>query len=237
MAIPVHTAVELSKESELIIDEPVVESTIDKWTRPAAIVVGVCFLAYVFDIYELTTFQVALPAILNEFNISRLDAGALVLLVGWIGRVAGLVLVPFADIYGRRAVLAVGVFGYSLLTGLTGFTQSWFQFGVAVTATRFPITAANFPSSIMATEAAPRSGRALAQGLQAAGYSLGYVLVAGASVLLLPTLGWRYMYFLGIVPANLDVLIMRYIPESRHFYKVREHQEAQGKRQKVLSNY
>src|SRR3569833_832680 len=138
MAIPVHTAVELSKESELIIDEPVVESTIDKWTRPAAIVVGVCFLAYVFDIYELTTFQVALPAILNEFNISRLDAGALVLLVGWIGRVAGLVLVPFADIYGRRAVLAVGVFGYSLLTGLTGFTQSWFQFGVAVTATRGP---------------------------------------------------------------------------------------------------
>ena len=176
-------------------------------------------------------------AILAEFNISRLDAGALTAVVGWTGRVSGLILVPFADVYGRRAVLAAGVLGYSLLTGLTGITGNWLQFSAAATATRFPITAANFPSSIMATEAAPVSGRAMAQGLQAAGYSLGYVLVAIASVALLPTLGWRYMYFLGILPAILVFFIMRHIPESRHFTKVKAHQAAEGKKPSLLRGY
>jgi MFS family permease len=89
----------------------------------------------------------------------------------------------------------------------------------------------------MATEAAPQSGRALAQGLQAAGYSLGYVLVALASVALLPTLGWRYMYFLGILPAVLVFFIMRWIPESRHFQQVKDRQAAVGKRPNVLRTY
>ena len=211
--------------------------TLDRWTRPAIAVVAVCLLVYVFDVYELTTFQVALPAILSDFKLSLLDAGVLLLITAWVGRIAGLVLVPLADAFGRRAMLAVGVLGYSLLTGFTGLAQNFFQFGVAATATRIPITAGNFPSTIMATEAAPRSGRALAQGLQTAGYPVGFVLVSLASVWLLPTLGWRYMYFLGILPAVLVFFIIRYIPESRHFTRVKDQRESEGKQLNVVRTF
>jgi MFS family permease len=210
---------------------------VDRWTRPAIAVVAVCLMVYVFDVYELTTFQVALPAILSDFKLSLLDAGVLLLITAWVGRIAGLVLVPLADAFGRRAMLAVGVLGYSLLTGFTGLAQNFFQFGVAATATRIPITAGNFPSTIMATEAAPRSGRALAQGLQTAGYPVGFVLVSLASVWLLPTLGWRYMYFLGILPAILVFLIIRYIPESRHFTRVKDQRESEGKQLNVVRTF
>jgi MFS family permease len=208
--------------------------SVDRWTRPAIAVVTVCLLVYVFDVYELTTFQVALPAILSDFHLSLLDAGVLLLVTAWVGRVAGLLFVPLADAFGRRAILAAGVLGYSVLTGFTGLAQNFFQFGVAATATRIPITAGNFPSTIMATEAAPRSGRALAQGLQTAGYPVGFVLVSLASVWLLPTLGWRYMYFLGIIPAFLVFLILRYIPESRHFTRVKDQRQAEGKQLNVF---
>src|SRR5690349_6029818 len=114
-------------------------TTVDRWTRPAIAVVTVCLLVYVFDIYELTTFQVALPAILSDFKLSLLDAGVLLLITAWVSRIAGLVLVPLADAFGRRAMLAVGVLGYSMLTGFTGLAQNFFQFGVAATATRIPI--------------------------------------------------------------------------------------------------
>ena len=60
-----------------LVDAPSTAIAQDRWTRRAAFVVGICFLVYIFDIYELTTFQVALPAIIVEFNITRLDAGAL----------------------------------------------------------------------------------------------------------------------------------------------------------------
>ena len=49
----------------------------DRWTRPAIVVVSLCFLVYIFDVYEISTFQVVLPAILADFNLSLLDAGVL----------------------------------------------------------------------------------------------------------------------------------------------------------------
>ena len=226
-------------ENETSVDTTTTGSSpsLDRWTRPAIAVVAVCLLVYVFDVYELTTFQVALPAILSDFHLTLLDAGVLLLITAWVGRVAGLVLVPLADAFGRRTMLAVGVLGYSLLTGFTGLAQNFLQFGAAATATRIPITAGNFPSTIMATEAAPKSGRALAQGLQTAGYPVGFVLVSLASVWLLPSLGWRYMYFLGIIPAVLVFFIIRYIPESRHFRHVKDHRESEGKQLNVFRTF
>ena len=94
-------------------------SDCDRWTRPAIVVVALCFLVYIFDVYEISTFQVVLPAILADFNLSLLDAGVLFLLTGWASRIAGLVLVPLADTIGRRSMLGWGVLGYSLLTGFT----------------------------------------------------------------------------------------------------------------------
>jgi hypothetical protein len=59
----------------------------DRWTRPAIIVVALCFAVYVVDVYEFGTFQVALPAILADFNLTLFDAGVVFLLTGW-GRVS-----------------------------------------------------------------------------------------------------------------------------------------------------
>jgi MFS family permease len=209
----------------------------DGWTRPAIIVVALCLAVYVFDVYEFSTFQVALPAILSDFNLTLFDAGVVFLLTGWASRVAGLVLVPLTDTIGRRGMLVWAVLGYSLMTGFTGLVRSFPQFGLAATVTRFPVTAGTFPATIMATEAAPSSGRALAQGLQTAGYSLGLVLVSIASIVILPTLGWRYMYFLGIVPAILVFFILRYIPESRHFAHVKDQRTAEGKQLNLFRNF
>jgi len=91
----------------------------DRWTRPAIVVVTLCFLVYIFDVYEISTFQVVLPAILADFNLSLPDAGVLFLLTGCTSRITGPALVPLADTIGRRSMLAWGVLGYSLLTGFT----------------------------------------------------------------------------------------------------------------------
>lgn len=133
-------------------------SEADRWTRPAVTTVTLCFLVYIFDIYEVTAFQVALPAILADFNLTLLDAGLLVVATGWANRIAGLALVPLADTIGRRALLAWGVLGYSLLTGFTGLAQNFLQFGVALTVTRFPITAG--------AARAPRQYRAARRGTE-----------------------------------------------------------------------
>lgn len=209
----------------------------ENWTRRSLVVVILCLVVYVFDVYELSSYGVALPGIIQEFNISRLEAGALSTITLWVYRVGAILLLPLADLYGRRILLALSVLGYSLITGLSGLAPTWLTFGIAASATRFPISVGGQLSSVMATESAPTRGRAQAQGLWAAGYPIGYVLVALASVAVLPTLGWRYMYFLGILPAVLVVFVLRYIPESRHFEKVKTDRETEGKRLNVFQSF
>jgi AAHS family cis,cis-muconate transporter-like MFS transporter len=209
----------------------------ENWTRRSVFVVLICLAVYVFDVYELSSYGVALPGIIQEFNISRLQAGALSTITLWVYRIGAILLLPLADLYGRRILLALSVLGYSLITGLSGLAPTWLTFGIAASATRFPISVGGQLSSVMATESAPTKGRALAQGVWAAGYPIGYVLVALASVALLPTLGWRYMYFLGIVPAILVVFVLRFIPESRHFEKVKSDRAAQGKRHNIFLGF
>lgn len=209
----------------------------ENWTRRSLFIVLLCLAVYVFDVYELTSYGVALPAIIQEFNISRLEAGVLSTITLWMYRVGSILLMPLADVYGRRILLALAVLGYSAITGLSGLAPTWLTFSIATSATRIPISVGGLLSSVMATESAPTKGRALAQGIWAAGYPLGYVLVALASVAILPTLGWRYMYFLGIVPAVLVFFVLRYIPESRHYTRVKEDREAEGKRLNVFRAY
>jgi MFS family permease len=209
----------------------------EHWTRRSLLIVLICLLVYVFDVYELSSYGVALPGIIQEFGISRLEAGALSTITLWVYRVGAILLLPLADLYGRRVLLALSVLGYSLITGLSGLAPTFLTFGIAASATRFPISVGGQLSSVMVTEQAPKKGRAQAQGLWAAGYPIGYVLVALASVAVLPTLGWRYMYFLGIIPAILVVFVLRFIPESRHFEKVKTDRAAQGKRLNVFQGF
>src|SRR5918911_475184 len=108
------------------------------WTRRALFIVLLCLAVYVFDVYELTSYGVALPAIVNEFGISRLEAGALNTITLWMYRVGSIMLLPLADIYGRRILLALAVLGYSAITGLSGLAPTWLTFGIAASATRIP---------------------------------------------------------------------------------------------------
>src|SRR5690242_12957073 len=139
----------------------------ETWTRRAFFVVLLCLGVYVFDVYELSSFGVALPAIIQEFNISRLEAGVLSTITLWMYRVGSILLMPLADLYGRRTLLALAVLGYSVITGLSGLAPNWLTFGIAASATRIPISVGGLLSSVMATESAPSKGRALAQGIWA----------------------------------------------------------------------
>src|SRR5690242_7935432 len=139
----------------------------ETWSRRAVFVVILCLAVYVFDVYELTSYSVALPAIIQEFNISRLEAGVLSTITLWMYRVGSILLLPLADVYGRRTLLALSVLGYSVITGISGLAPTWLTFGIAASATRIPISVGGLLSSVMATESAPSKGRALAQGIWA----------------------------------------------------------------------
>ena len=66
----------------------------------------------------------------------------------------------------------------------------------------------------LAMEAAPRRWRGVLSGILQSGYSVGYFLAAFAARFVLPTLGWRWMFWLGGIPALLALYIRSSVPES-----------------------
>jgi len=65
------------------------------------------------------------------------------------------------------------------------------------------------------------SWRGVLSGILQSGYSIGYLLAALASKFVLPTLGWRWMFWLGALPALLALYIRTKVPESEAWHQHR----------------
>jgi MFS transporter, SHS family, lactate transporter len=66
----------------------------------------------------------------------------------------------------------------------------------------------------LAMENAPPKWRGLLSGILQSGYSIGYLLAAIAASIILPDLSWRWMFWIGGVPALLALYIRSKVPES-----------------------
>jgi len=88
----------------------------------------------------------------------------------------------------------------------------WGIFKPAIVGPALPVE--QFLSASLAMEAAPQRWRGILSGVLQSGYSVGYLLAAIAARFVLPTLGWRWMFWLGGVPALLALYIRSSVPES-----------------------
>jgi MFS family permease len=192
----------------------------DRWTTYRAFVLLVCILGWSFDIFEQTIPQLVTPLIIQEWGISPTIIGLVSTISRWVGLIGFFLFPALADLYGRKPMLMITIAGYSLLTGLTGFVQNWQQLLAATSATRLAISGENPVGLVMVAETAPTKWRATALGGLVGGYPFGFMLTALAGLLIVPALGWRALYFLGILPALMLLFIRRGIKESPRFERV-----------------
>jgi SHS family lactate transporter-like MFS transporter len=66
----------------------------------------------------------------------------------------------------------------------------------------------------LAMESAPPKWRGILSGVVQSGYSIGYLLAAVAARFVLPSLGWRWMFWIGGIPALLAFYIRSRVRES-----------------------
>ncbi len=142
------------------------------------------------------------------FTLAARPLGAL--LFGWL-----------ADRYGRRPVLMLVVVLFSGLSALSGLARSLGEllairalFGVAMGG-EWGIGAS------LAMESVPPRLRGRVSGLLQSGYPSGYLLASLAFYLLFDQIGWRGMFFLGLAPALLVMVIRWHVVESPAFVAAR----------------
>ncbi|AEA69184.1 MFS transporter [Pseudomonas brassicacearum] len=181
------------------------------------LVMGLCALLLIFDGYDLFIYGVVLPAIMKEWGLTPLQAGALGSYALFGMMFGALAFGSLADKIGRKKGIAICFALFSTATVINGFASTPGEFGVC----RFIAglgCGGLMPNAVaLMNEYAPKKMRSTLVALMFSGYSLGGMLSAGVGIFMLPRFGWSSMFFVATLPLLLLPLILHYLPESIGF--------------------
>jgi AAHS family benzoate transporter-like MFS transporter len=181
-----------------------------------------CVYALAFDGFDIAMYGVGLPLMMEDFGLTVVEAGAVgsYTLVGMM--LGALIFGPLADSVGRKKVLAICMFLFSVFTLLAGLAPSILIFTIM----RFIASLGMgglMPNVIaLMTEYSPKKNRALIVATMYCGYSVGSILASLIGMYILEDFGWRLLYWLGIIPLFTLPIFMKKFPESLSYYILRK---------------
>lgn len=169
-------------------------------------------LAVIITNFQGNILVLALPAIAREFHAGTLALSELgsVLAIGTLG---ALPLATFADRFGRRRLIAVGVFGSSLANLISGLAVSLAQLAfLKLFAVTFEVLVVGVVTALIVEEA-PVEHRGAAVSLIALLSGIGIFIVVVAYPLVTPH--WRWLYYASGSGIVLSPFVWWLLPESR----------------------
>ena len=145
--------------------------------------------------------------------------------------VGGAVFGNFGDKYGRKKTMVITIIGFSTVTFVTGLLPTLQTVGIVapilLIILRFVqglFAGGEWASgSVITMEMVPKKTRGLLSGFVQSGYSFGFVLASFVYGLMLSIypghafieIGWRIMFFTGIIPGLIALIIRVKMVESK----------------------
>jgi AAHS family cis,cis-muconate transporter-like MFS transporter len=177
------------------------------------VVFAFAFLALMIDGADLMFLSYSLGSLTKEFGLTKVQAGTLgtVTLAGMA--FGGIFGGWAADRYGRVRTVVWTIILFSVGTALLGSTQSFEQFALFRLIASVGLGAVYVVSNTLMAEYVPTERRTTVLGSLQAGWSVGYVVATLLAGWILPTYGWRWLFYIAIIPVVLAVLMQRVVPE------------------------
>jgi len=172
------------------------------------------FLGWTLDAFDFFVIVFLYDTLAREFSVSKKAIVFTTTATLALRPVGALIFGVLADRFGRRIPLMANVIYFSAIELLSGFAPSYKFFLVLRALFGIGMGGEWGVGASLAMEAAPPRRRGILSGILQAGYAIGYLLAAMAARFVLPTLGWRWMFWLGALPALLALYIRTKVPES-----------------------
>src|SRR5229473_3456252 len=192
----------------------------------------VVWLGWTLDAADFGLYSLVLRPAMTELlggNPSMADIGkyggllSMTGLLGWA--FGGFLFGIIADYFGRVRTLAFSIAIYSVFTALQGLSQGVFDFAVYRFIAGLGTGAELMVGIPLLAETLGETHRAKIGSVMMTGGAVGF-FVASWAYGLVGGYGWRYVFFLGIVPAILLAVIRRRMFEPERFADVRERRQA-----------
>jgi MFS family permease len=174
-------------------------------------VLGLLFVAYVFNFIDRQILGILLDSIKQDLHLSDSVMG---LLTGTAFAVfyatLGLPIARLADVWVRRSIIALGLALWSGMTAFSGMAQSLAQLAGARIGVGVGEAALSPPAHSLISDYFPPEKRATALGIYAVGIHVGTLFGFKGGGMLDDAFGWRTTFLIVGLPGLLLALLVRF---------------------------
>ena len=171
-------------------------------------------LGWMLDAMDVMLYSMVLVHLMRDLGMDKGTAGLLNSLTLLASAAGGLLFGFFADRVGRTRALMVSILVYSLASGACGLSTSILQLAMFRFVLGLGMGGEWTTGAALIAETWPAEHRGKALGLMQSTWAIGEMIAAGVVALVLPTFGWRAVFFVGVLPALVVFWIRRDVPES-----------------------
>src|ERR1700761_7243142 len=181
--------------------------------RTHAVLAG--YLGWTMDAFDFFVVVFMISTLADNFHVAKKELVFTLTITLAMRPVGAFLFGLMADRFGRRVPLMANVIYFSAIEVLCGFAPNYKVFLLLRALYGIGMGGEWGIGASLAMESIPQRWRGVVSGALQSGYSMGYLLAALAYRFIFPSLGWRWMFWLGGIPAILALYIRWHVPESQ----------------------
>ena len=184
-----------------------------------------CWAGWVLDGMDTQLYSFAIPAIMLDLAMTRSQAGTTGTIVLLMSAFGGWVAGYLSDRVGRVRTLQITILWFALLSFLSGLVQDANQLLLARGLMGLGFGGEYAAGAVLLSESIRAEWRGRALGVMGTGFAVGWGLAALLFALMFsllePSMAWRALFLIGVVPAFLVLFIRSKLHDPERYRNVK----------------
>lgn len=176
-----------------------------------------CLFIILMDGYDVVIYGSVIPSLIEEWGISTVEAGAIGSYTAAGTALGAIIFGLLADKIGRKKIIIICTIMFSLFTSLSPFAGGPVLFAILRVLAGLGLGGVMPNVIALSTEYAPKKIRGAVVSFIFCGYSIGAIAAALFSKSLLPTFGWKPIFWIAAIPLLAIPFLIKQLPESVNF--------------------
>ena len=182
-------------------------------------------LGWMLDAFDVMLYSLVITFIMTDLHMSKQSAGLLNTLTLLASGIGGVMFGFIADRIGRTRALMFSILTYSICSFASGLATSVLVLAVIRFLLGLGMGGEWNTGATLVAETWPTRLRARALSVVQSSWAIGYALAALVAGILLTRTTWRFVFFVGVLPALVTLWIQARVPESE-LWKQRRNRSA-----------
>lgn len=171
-------------------------------------------LGWMLDSFDAMLYALVLAYVMRDLGMTKTTAGLLSTLMLLASGIGGVLFGVVADRIGRKRALMLSILTYSVCSFASGLSTSILMLAVFRFVLGLGMGGEWNTGATLVAETWPDEMRAKAIAIVQSSWAIGYAFAALVAGIVLRYANWRFVFFVGILPAAVTLWIQNRVPES-----------------------